>query len=56
MTMKVLEGCFTPDKNGYQLVIYNSQPFNDKYLDFLAVLKNLPLWSKTQILFTLSAI
>ena len=33
MSMKVLEGCFVPDKNGYQLVIYNSQPFNDKYLE-----------------------
>ena len=32
MKMKVLEGCFTPDKNGYELVIYNSQPFN-KYLE-----------------------
>ena len=33
MKMKVLEGCFTPDKNGYELVIYNSQPFNDKFLE-----------------------
>jgi hypothetical protein len=33
VNMKVLEGCFKPNKNGYQLVIYNSQPFNEPHLD-----------------------
>ena len=33
MSMKVLEGCFLPNKNGYQIVIYNSQPFNEPHLE-----------------------
>mgnify|MGYP001308473570 CR=1 FL=1 len=31
--VKILEGCFNVDKNGYQLIVYNSQPFNDRHLD-----------------------
>ena len=33
MKVKVLDGCFTPDRNGYQMVIYNSQPFPENYLE-----------------------
>ena len=33
MNVTVLDGCFTPEKEGYQIVIYNSQPFPEKYLE-----------------------
>ena len=33
MNMKDLGGMFNPDKDGYQIVIYNSQPFNEDYLE-----------------------
>ena len=33
MKVKVLDGCFTPDKNGFQIVIASSQPFKEPYLD-----------------------
>lgn len=45
MTVKVLDGCFNPDEEGYQIVIPSSQPFKEPYLDLIkAVDSTNQLW------------